>query len=430
MTEQSSYPEPAPLRSGDDKPFESMMRRFDIAADILELEPGIYEYLKTPQKQIIVSIPIAMDDGSIQVFKGYRVIHSTVRGPSKGGIRVSPMVNLNEVKALAAWMTWKCAVVNIPFGGAKGGIKCDPAKLSSSQYEKVIRRYTANLSEIFGPDKDVPAPDVNTGEREMGWLMDTYSMHSGHTETAVVTGKPVVMGGSLGRREATGRGVMFVALAAMEKLKLNPKQATLVVQGFGNVGSVAAQLLQEQGCKITAISDVTGAYFNKNGIDVNDAISYAFKNRRSLTGYSKAEKISNEQLLELECDVLIPAALEDQITSQNAPRIRAKIICEGANGPTTALADPILQEKGVMVIPDILANAGGVTVSYFEWVQDRMGYFWPVDDVNERLERIMKESFEAVYAAATQHKQPLRIGAYVLGIDRVAQVLKLRGIYA
>jgi len=343
---------------------------------------------------------------------------------------MATMVNLNEVKALAAWMTWKCAVVNIPFGGAKGGIKCDPSKLSPAQMEKVVRRYTANLTEIFGPDKDVPAPDVNTGEREMGWLMDTYSMHVRHTETAVVTGKPIVMGGSAGRREATGRGVMIVALAAMEKVKLNPKQSTVVVQGFGNVGSVAAQLLQEQGCKIIAISDVSGAYFNKNGIDINDAIAYSTKNKRLLSGYTKAEKISNEQLLELQCDVLIPAALEDQITTQNAPNIKCKIICEGANGPTTALADPILQGKGIMVVPDILANAGGVTVSYFEWVQDRMGYFWSEKEVNERLERIMLESFEATYEAAMKHKQPMRIGAYVLGIDRVAQVLKLRGIYA
>lgn len=427
MTEQESQ---APLTAGDDKPFESMMRRFDIAADILELDPGIYEYLKTPEKQVIISIPIAMDDGSIQVFKGYRVIHSTVRGPSKGGIRVTNMVNLNEVKALAAWMTWKCAVVNIPFGGAKGGIKCDPLRLTENQFEKVIRRYTANLTEIFGPDKDVPAPDVNTGEREMGWLMDTYSMHVRHTETAVVTGKPIVMGGSLGRREATGRGVMIVTLAAMKKLNLDPKKSTVVVQGFGNVGSVAAQLIQAQGCKIIGISDVTGAYYNKDGFDIQDAIAYASKNKRTLAGYTKAEKITNEELLELECDVLIPAALEDQIRQHNAKNIKAKIICEGANGPTSALADPILQEKGIMVIPDILANAGGVTVSYFEWVQDRMGFFWTEKEVNERLERIMLESFEAVYATAMTHKQPLRIGAYVLGIDRVAQVLKLRGIYA
>ncbi len=426
----SMYAEPAPIKAGDDKPFESMMRRFDVAAEILELDPGIYEYLKQPEKQVIVSIPIVMDDGSMQVFKGYRVIHSTVRGPSKGGIRVAPVVNLNEVKALAAWMTWKCAVVNIPFGGAKGGIKCDPTKLSDTQFEKVIRRYTANLTEVLGPNQDVPAPDVNTGEREMGWLMDTYSMHVRRTETAVVTGKPVVMGGSLGRREATGRGVMIVTLAAMEKLGLKPNQSTVVVQGFGNVGSVGAQLLAGQGCKIVGVSDISGAYYNKNGINVEDAIAYAGKNKKSLAGYPKAEKISNEQLLELECDVLIPAALEDQITRHNAGRIKAKIICEGANGPTTALADPILQEKGVMVIPDILANAGGVTVSYFEWVQDRMGYFWPLDDVNQRLERIMKESFEAVYDMSQKHKQTLRIGAYILGIDRVAQVLKLRGIYA
>ncbi|MBL7996162.1 Glu/Leu/Phe/Val dehydrogenase [bacterium] len=420
----------APVMTGDDKPFESMMRRFDIAADILELDPGIYEYLKTPEKQVIISIPIAMDDGSIQVFKGYRVIHSTVRGPSKGGIRVTNIVNLNEVTALAAWMTWKCAVVNIPFGGAKGGIKCDPSRLTETQYEKIIRRYTANLSEIFGPDKDVPAPDVNTGEREMGWLMDTYSMHVRRTETAVVTGKPVIMGGSLGRREATGRGVMIVTLAAMRKLNLDPKQSTVVVQGFGNVGSAAAGLLQAQGCKIIGISDVTGAYYNKKGIDISDAMAFAAKNKRTLAGYTHAEKITNAELLELECDVLIPAALEDQIKPHNAKNINAKIICEGANGPTSALADPILQEKGIMVIPDILANAGGVTVSYFEWVQDRMGFFWTEKEVNERLERIMLESFEAVYNTAMVHKQPLRIGAYVLGIDRVAQVLKLRGIYA
>ena len=425
-----NYAEPAPLKMGDDKPFESMMRRFDIAADILELEPGIYEYLKTPEKQVIVSIPISMDDGTIQVFKGYRVIHSTVRGPSKGGIRMANMVNLNEVKALAAWMTWKCAVVNIPFGGAKGGIKCDPTKLNENQMEKVVRRYTANLTEIFGPNKDVPAPDVNTGEREMGWLMDTYSMHVRHTETAVVTGKPVVMGGSRGRREATGRGVMIVTLAAMAKLNLEPKKSTVVVQGFGNVGSVAAELLQEQGCKIIGISDISGAYFNKKGIDIKDAIAYANANRRSLEGYGKAEKITAAELLELECDVLIPAALEDQITRFNAPNLKAKIICEGANGPTTALADPILQQKGIMVVPDILANAGGVTVSYFEWVQDRMGYFWSEEEVNQRLERIMMESFEATYNTAQKHNQPLRIGAYVLGIDRVARVLKLRGIYA
>lgn len=427
MAEQETR---APLTTGEYDPFESMMRRFDIAADILELDPGIYEYLKTPEKQVTVSIPIAMDDGSIQVFKGYRVIHSTVRGPSKGGIRVANRINLNDVKVLAAWMTWKCAVVNIPFGGAKGGIQCDPARLTETQFEKVIRRYTANLIEIFGPDKDVPAPDVNTGEREMGWLMDTYSMHVRHTETAVVTGKPVVMGGSLGRKEATGRGVMIVALAGMKKLNLDPKKSTIVIQGFGNVGSVAAQLLQEQGCKIIGISDVTGAYFNKNGIDIQDAKAFVAKNKRTLTGYTNAEKITNEELLELECDVLIPAALEEQVTLRNVKNIKAKIICEGANGPTSALADPILQDKGIMVIPDILVNAGGVTVSYFEWVQNRMGYFWTEKEVHERLERIMLDSFEAVFASAMKHKQPLRIGAYVLGIDRVAQVLKLRGIYA
>jgi len=424
------YREPAPIKAGDEKPFESMMRRFDVAAEILELDPGIYEYLKAPEKQVIIAIPIKMDDGSMQVFKGYRVIHSTVRGPSKGGVRLGTMVNLNEVKALSAWMTWKCAVANIPFGGAKGGIKCDPARLSETQIEKVIRRYTANLSEIFGAERDVPAPDVNTGEREMGWMMDTMSMKTHHTQTASVTGKPVIMGGSLGRLEATGRGVMIVALAAMEKMGIKREEARIVVQGFGNVGSVAARLLGQQGCKVIAISDVSGGYYNKDGIDIEDANQYASRNKRLLEGYDKAEQISNEELLELECDLLIPAALEDQITKHNAEKIRARIICEGANGPTTANADKILQEKGVMVVPDILANAGGVSVSYFEWVQDRMGYFWSIDDVNQRLERIMTESFEAVYRTAQKYDQTLRIGAYVLGIDRVARVLKLRGIYA
>ena len=420
--------EPTPI-TDKENPFESMMKRFDIAAEILHLETGLYDYLKTPVKQVIVSIPIMMDDGKIEIFEGYRVIHNDILGPSKGGIRYAPDVTLDEVKALAAWMTWKCAVMNIPFGGAKGAVKCDVTKLTKIELEKITRRYTSNLIDIFGPDRDIPAPDMNTNEQIMAWVMDTYSMHMRRTETAVVTGKPLILGGSLGRREATGRGCMIVTMCALEKLRIQPEGATVAVQGFGNVGSVSAQLLMEQGCKVIGISDVSGAYYNQNGIDIHKAIEWVGKNKL-LDGFSGAENISQEELLELQCDVLVPAAKEEQITAANAPRIRAKIICEGANGPTVANADPILLDKGVLVIPDILANAGGVTVSYFEWAQDRAGYFWTLDRVNRRLERLMRQSFDAVYNAATYYKVPLRIGAYVLAIDKVAKTLKVRGIYA
>ena len=424
-----SYVEPAPIKPDAEDPFESMMSRFDVAADILKLEPGVYDYLKTPQMQIITSIPIQMDDGTIEVFEGYRVIHSSVRGPSKGGIRYSPNLTLSEVKALAAWMTWKCAVVNIPFGGAKGGVKCDPRSLTKVELEKITRRYTANLLDILGPERDIPAPDVNTNEQIMGWIMDTYSMHVRHTETAVVTGKPRFLGGSMGRVEATGRGVRIVAEAAMEKFNMKPEDTRVVVQGFGNVGSIAAKEFSELGCKVVAISDVTGGYYNPNGIDIQKALEHKEKHDGLLTDFKGAELITNEELLELPCDILAPCALEDQINRRNADRIKAKIIVEGANGPTTAKADPILNDKGILVIPDILANAGGVTVSYFEWVQDRMGFFWPVDVVHERLTRILREAFEAVDHRAQKHNVSMRIGAYVLAIDRVAKTLKLRGIY-
>ncbi len=424
-----SYKEPAPIPDKEN-PFESMMKRFDKAAEILQLEPGVYEFLKTPALQVIVSIPIQMDDGRIQVFEGYRVIHNYALGPAKGGIRFAPDVTLDEVKALAAWMTWKCAVMDIPFGGAKGAVKCDPRKLTKIELEKITRRYTANLLDIIGPDKDVPAPDLNTDEQIMAWIMDTYSMHVRRTERAVVTGKPLILGGSPGRREATGRGVMIVTLEAMKKLKLNPKKSTAVVQGFGNVGSVSAKLLFERGLKIIAISDITGGYYNKKGIDIEKAIKYVQNNPdRTLEGFNGGEKITNEELLELECDVLIPAAREDQITKQNAPRIKAKLIVEGANGPTTASADPILEEKGILVVPDIVANAGGVTVSYFEWVQDRMGYYWTVDMVNERLEQMMISAFENVYNTAKDYKVSLRLAAYIIAVDKVAKTLKIRGIY-
>ncbi|MEP0822882.1 MAG: Glu/Leu/Phe/Val dehydrogenase [Ignavibacterium sp.] len=422
----SDYKEPAPLAKED--PLSSMMRRFDVAAHLLNLEPGVYEYLKTPVKQIVVSVPIAMDNGEIKVFEGYRVIHNDILGPSKGGIRYAPDITLDEMKALAAWMTWKCAIMNIPFGGAKGGVRCDPSKLTPLQLEKITRRYTANLLEILGPERDVPAPDMNTNEQIMAWIMDTYSMHMKRTETAVVTGKPLILGGSLGRKEATGRGCMIVTLAAMERLGMKPKDTTVVVQGFGNVGAVAARLLREQGCKVIGISDVSGGYHNKKGIDLDKAAEWTARNR-TLAGFPGGEPVTNEQLLELACDVLVPAAKEDQITRLNAGKIKAKIICEGANGPTSALADPILQERGILVIPDILANAGGVTVSYFEWVQDRVGYFWSLERVNRRLEKMMKSAFTAVYETANQYKVSLRIGAYILAIDKVAATLKLRGIY-
>lgn len=422
-----AHKEPTPIPDAEN-PFESMMRRFDVAAEILQLEPGLYNYLKTPAKQIIVSIPIQMDDGRIEQFEGYRVIHNDILGPSKGGIRYAPDVTIDEVKALAAWMTWKCAVMNIPFGGAKGAVRCDPSELTKVEIEKITRRYTANMLDIFGPDRDIPAPDMNTNEQIMAWIMDTYSMHMRRTEMAVVTGKPLILGGSLGRREATGRGCMIVTLGAMEKLGIKPKSATVAVQGFGNVGSVSAHLLSEQGCKIIGISDISGAFHNAKGIDIGKAIEWTEKHR-TLDGFKGGEAISQEDLLELNCDVLVPAAKEEQITASNAPKICAKIISEGANGPTDASADLILQEKGIIVIPDILANAGGVTVSYFEWAQNRAGYFWTLEQVNRRLERMMRQSFDAVYHAASIHNTTLRIGAYVLAIDKVAKTLKVRGIY-
>jgi len=413
----------------EENPFEAMMSRFDRAAQLLDLEPGLYKVLRHPEKQIIVSVPVMMDNGELEVFTGYRVLYNTVRGPAKGGIRFDMQVTLEEVKALAAWMTWKCAVVNLPFGGAKGGVICDPSAMSVGELERLTRRYTAGIIHTLGPDSDVPAPDVNTNERVMAWVMDTYSMHHRHTVTAVVTGKPVEMGGSLGRREATGRGCMIVTKEALRHLGMKVAGTTLAVQGFGNVGSVAAQLLAREGCKIRAISDRTGAYYNKNGIDVDAAVEYV-KQNRTLEGFQDGDKISNEELLTSDVDVLLPAALENVITSKNAAKIQAKIVCEGANGPTTAGADSILDEKEIFVIPDILANAGGVTVSYFEWVQDRGGYFWSEETVNERLTDIMRRSFAEVLRSSMQHRVNMRTAAYMTSISRVAAVHKLRGIYA
>jgi glutamate dehydrogenase (NAD(P)+) len=413
----------------EENPFEAMMSRFDFAAELLDLEPGIYKVLRHPEKQIIVSIPVQLDNGEVEVYTGYRVLYNTSRGPAKGGIRFDLNVTLEEVKALAAWMTWKCAVVNIPFGGAKGGVVCDPLRMSVSELERLTRRYTAGIIATLGPDSDVPAPDVNTNERVMAWVMDTYSMHKMHTVTAVVTGKPVEMGGSLGRREATGRGCTIVTKEALRHLKMNIQDATVAVQGFGNVGSVVAQLLSREGCKVVAIGDRSGAIHNAGGVNLDEAVAHV-KQHRSLEGYNGGDRIGNDELLTLDVDVLVPAALENVIRKHNAPNIRARIICEGANGPTTAAADSILEERGVFVIPDILANAGGVTVSYFEWVQDRAGYFWTEEMVNDRLREIMTRSFRDVLRLAEQHKVNMRTASYMLAISRVATVHRLRGMYA
>ena len=413
----------------EENPFEAMMLRFDKAAELLNLEPGLYRVLRHPEKQIIVSVPVMKDNGEVEVYTGYRVLYNTSRGPAKGGIRFDLQVTLEEVKALAAWMTWKCAVVNIPFGGAKGGVVCDPHNMSIGELERLTRRYTAGIIQVLGPDSDVPAPDVNTNERVMAWIMDTYSMHVGHTVTAVVTGKPVEMGGSLGRREATGRGCMIVTKQALEHLGMPVAGTTVAVMGFGNVGSVAARLLQGEGCRVIAISDRSTAIHDADGIDIDSAIAYSGEHG-TLAGYPTGTVISGADLLALDVDVLLPAALENVITTRNAASIRARIICEGANGPTTAAADSILDENGIFVIPDILANAGGVTVSYFEWVQDRGGYFWTEQLVNDRLGEIMVNSFQAVLDLSKEHKVNMRTAAYMLAISRVATVHRLRGVYA
>jgi glutamate dehydrogenase (NAD(P)+) len=413
----------------EENPFEAMMSRFDFAAQRLNLEPGLYKILRHPEKQIIVSVPVQRDNGDVDVYTGYRVLYNTSRGPAKGGIRFDLQVTLDEVKALAAWMTWKCAVVNLPFGGAKGGVVCDPSTMSNTELEKLTRRYTSAIIDTLGPDSDVPAPDVNTNERVMAWVMDTYSMHKRHTVTAVVTGKPVEMGGSLGRREATGRGCMIVTREALKMLKMPLAGTKVVIQGFGNVGSVAAQLMEREGMTIIAVSDKSGGIYNPKGLNVESVLAHV-RQHKFLKGYPEAQVVSNTEILELPCDVLVPAALENVITAKNAGAIKARIVCEGANGPTTPGADQILNEKGIFVIPDILANAGGVTVSYFEWVQDRGGYFWDEETVNNRLEKIMVRSFEEVTAMARKHTLDNRIGAYMLAIERVAAVHRLRGMYA
>ena len=420
-----SYIEPAPIIHSKD-PLASMMKRFHVAAEHLQLDEEIYNVLKAPAKKIIVSLPISMDDGAIRVFEGYRVIHSNILGPSKGGLRFDPGVNLNEVTALAAWMTWKCAVVDIPYGGAKGGVCCDPKKMSFSEMERLTRAYTQAMHDVFGPDKDIPAPDVGTGPNHMAWLMDEYSRARGMTINSVVTGKPIILGGSLGRIEATGRGVMISTLSLLTKFKVNPFGATIAVQGFGNVGSWAAYLLKERGCKVLAISDISGGYYNKKGIDVGKAITYRNENNGSLKNFKGGDKISNKELLSLKVDVLIPAAMEDSITEKNASDISAKFIVEGANGPTSYKADDILLKNKIVAVPDILANAGGVIVSYFEWVQNRMGFKWTRSRVNRRADTTIKQGFNSVYSISKKYKVSLRIAAYILAIDKVARTYKYR----
>lgn len=420
---------PASAEELELNPKHAAETRFNEAAALLGLDDGMQKVLRTPAREITVNFPVGLDDGRIEVFTGYRVQHSIARGPAKGGIRYAMDVTLDEVRALAAWMTWKCAVVNIPYGGGKGGVICEPKLLSEGEIERITRRYTAEIMDFIGPNRDIPAPDMNTNEQVMAWIMDTYSMHVRHTETAVVTGKPMALGGSKGRPEATGRGCLLTTLEAMKLFGMKPEDTKVVIQGFGNVGGMAARLMKRLGFKIIAILEWDGAVFNQHGLDVEGLMRHR-KETGSIIGFAEAEDIDKDQGMEQECDILIPAAKENVVTSANAANLRCKILTEGANGPTTAPADAILADKKIFVIPDILANAGGVTVSYFEWVQDREGFFWSEDVVNERLKEIMVESFQDVIGYANKYKVNNRTAAYMLALDRVSLAYKLRGIYA
>jgi glutamate dehydrogenase/leucine dehydrogenase len=416
-----------PKSHGAPNPYDSMLQRFDVAAKIIGLSPDTYTILKSPIKQIMVSLPVQMDNGKTQVFEGYRIIHSKLLGPSKGGIRYSPQVDLDDVKALAAWMTFKCAIADIPYGGAKGGITCNPTLMSVGERERLTRAYAAAMSDVFGVDKDIPAPDVATGAMEMAWILDTLSKIKGEFLPGVVTGKPINLGGSLGRVEATGRGVMVAAIQAMEKLNMDPLKATAAVQGFGNVGSITAKHFNIQGINVIAISDAFGGYYNEKGINIQEAMDYRDSHNGLLEGYTGGVKITNEELLALQVDVLAPCALENQITDKNAHHIKAKLIVEGANGPTHANADSILHERGIIVVPDVLANGGGVTVSYFEWVQNRTGYYWTEEDVNSKAEISMKKAFENVWTVSKKHNVSLRIAAYVFALDKLSKAVEFRG---
>jgi len=410
-------------------PWEAQSARFDFAARKLNLDEGLWKVLRSPSREVIVHFPVALDNGMIDMFTGFRVQHSMARGPCKGGIRYAPDVTLDEVRALASWMTWKCAVVNIPFGGAKGGIICEPHNMSNGELERMTRRYTSEIIEFIGPEKDVPAPDVNTNEQTMAWIMDTYSMHMRKTVTSVVTGKPLNIGGSRGRIEATGRGVKVVCVESLRHLGMDVEGCRVVIQGFGNVGSNAARLMQEEGFKIVGVAERDGGLYNAGGIDIHQLLEYKYRNN-TILGFRDAEAMPSEELLLADCEILIPAATENVITSRNADKVKARIIVEGANGPTTAVADEILSGKRIFIVPDILANAGGVTASYFEWVQDRQGYFWKEAVVNEQLETILRDSFDDVVRYADAHDVNNRIAAYMLAIDRVAYTIKQRGFYA
>ena len=410
-------------------PWEAQSARFDFAARKLNLDPGLWKLLSLPAREIIVHFPVTMDSGKIEMFTGFRVQHSIARGPGKGGVRYSLEVTLDEMRALASWMTWKCAVVNIPFGGAKGGVICDPKNMSQGELERMTRRYTSEIIDSIGPEKDILAPDLNTNEQTMAWIMDTYSMHKGHTVTSVVTGKPLNIGGSHGRLEATGRGVMLACDESLRYLNMAIDGCRVVIQGFGNVGSNAARLMMERGYKIVGIAELDGGLANSNGIDIHQLVEYKYRNGTTL-GFRGAEATPSEELLVSDCEILIPAATENVITSRNADKIKARVVVEGANGPTTAVVDGILAEKRIFIVPDILANAGGVTASYFEWVQDRQGYFWKEAIVNEQLETILRDSFEDVVRYAEAHNVNNRIAAYMLAIDRVAFTIRQRGIYA
>ena len=411
--------------------YESVLQQIDATAERVKLNQGVHNILRQPERELTVAIPVVMDDDDIEVFTGYRVQHSSARGPCKGGIRYHPDTNLDEVKALATLMTLKCAVANVPYGGAKGGVRCDPSKLSKTELQRLTKRYTAMILPIIGPRHDIPAPDVNTNAETMGWIMDAVSMYEGQTVLDIVTGKPIDLGGSVGRREATGRGVMLNTMEILKRLKKNPKDTKIAIQGFGNVGSVAAELLEKQGCKIVAVSDVSGGLYSPDGIDVKKLIDFVYgsQKRRLLQNYDGYEKIGNEELLELDVDVLIPAALENQITSDNVDKIKAKIIVEGANGPVTKNADDVLAEKGITIVPDILANSGGVIVSYFEWVQSIQSFFWDIDEVNKNLKKILIKSFNEVWEIKEKEKVTMRDAAFMLSIRKIAKAIELRGIF-
>lgn len=407
--------------------FEAVLARLDVAAKLMNMSDDVATILRNPIKQVKVSLPVVMDNGKIQVFEGYRVIHSTVLGPSKGGIRYAMDVNQDEVMALAAWMSFKCAVANLPYGGAKGGIKCDPRAMSVGELERLSRAYAKAMKDVFGVNKDIPAPDMGTSGREMAWILDEFNKITGEDSPGVITGKPIVIGGSLGRDAATGRGVMVNTLAALKKMNLKPSEVTAAVQGFGNVGSHAARLLSEQGIKIVAIGDHTATFYNEKGIDIKAALDYAAKNNRVLKGFTGGTEIKHDEIITCKCDVLVPAALQNVITEELAHSIQAKLIVEGANGPTMPEADPILNEKKIVVVPDILANSGGVTVSYFEWVQNKAGYYWTENEVNTKHDEKMEIAFASVWHNAAQYKTSMRIAAYITALQKIEQGVQLKG---